>query len=232
MAALRKSDQRKQERRDTIIAAAVRVFLERTVQGSTMDDIAREADVSKGTLYLYFASKEELFLSVAIRWLDHLQEEVEELQVESFESGLEMIRAGMKLYVRHALECPGHFKVAMSWLSTPYSFDDATPLFQEYRSAIGKKYAFMKGAIERGKKDGSVVSRVPSDKIAIQLWASMLGVILVEQNADEIGRRVPPFGPAASGVAETFVDNVLSVFGCVPRTAPHLQDISKEETQS
>src|SRR5690606_19146809 len=150
--------------------------------------------------------------SVATQLLDHLQEEIEQLRAESFDSGLELIRAGMRLYVHHALERPGHFKVAMSWQSTTYSFDDATPHFQEYRAAIGKKYAFMMGAIERGKKDGSVVSRTPSEKIAIQLWASMLGVILVEQNAEEIGRRVPPFGPAALGVAEAFVDNVLSVF--------------------
>ncbi len=232
MTALRQREQKKQERREAIIAAAVRVFLERTVQGATMDEIAREADVSKGTLYLYFASKEDLFLSVATQWLDELQAEIEQLRGQPMKSGIELIRAGMKLYTRHALKCPGHFKVAMSWLNVPYSLDDATELYRVYRGAVGKKYEFLVGAIERGKKDGSLRSHEASEKIAVQLWAAMLGVILVEQNAEEIGRRVAPLGIAATGIAEVFVDNILSAFGESARKPIHLHRKSEEEPHS
>jgi AcrR family transcriptional regulator len=232
MTALQKREQRKQERHETIIAAAVRVFLERGVPATTMDEIARAADVSKGTLYLYFASKDELLLSVAIEWLDTLEVKLERLRESEFESGLEVMRAGMKLYARHALASPGHFKVAMSWLNTAYSLDEGTPLFQEYRAAIAQKYAFMLAAIERGKADGSVALNAPPGTIAIQLWGGMLGVILVEQNAEGMVRRFPAPAPPTEGVAEAFIDNILAAVGGVARHADKPVHVPKEGTPS
>lgn len=52
---------RPSERPTEILEAALEVFTERGLAGARMDDIARQAGVSKGTLYLYFSSKEELF---------------------------------------------------------------------------------------------------------------------------------------------------------------------------
>ena len=52
---------RPDERPDEILAAALDVFAERGLAGARMDDIATKAGVSKGTLYLYFSGKEELF---------------------------------------------------------------------------------------------------------------------------------------------------------------------------
>jgi len=52
---------RKGERPAEIIAAALVEFAERGFDAATLDDVARRAGVSKGTLYLYFPNKEELF---------------------------------------------------------------------------------------------------------------------------------------------------------------------------
>lgn len=49
------------DRPEEILAAALQVFAERGLAGARMEDIASEAGISKGTLYLYFSSKEELF---------------------------------------------------------------------------------------------------------------------------------------------------------------------------
>ena len=46
------------------IVAAKRVFSEKGYSKSTMEDIAREAELSPGTLYLYFKNKDELFFSI------------------------------------------------------------------------------------------------------------------------------------------------------------------------
>jgi len=51
----------KQEARGRIVEAALAVFSKKGYHQTTMDDIARRLGVSKGALYLYFASKEELF---------------------------------------------------------------------------------------------------------------------------------------------------------------------------
>jgi len=52
------------KRRAEIIEAARTVFFQKGLQASTMDEIAARAELSKGTLYLYFKSKEELYVSL------------------------------------------------------------------------------------------------------------------------------------------------------------------------
>src|SRR5207244_11461243 len=55
----------KEEARTRILAAANEVFGEKGYRQATMDDVAKKLGVSKGALYLYFASKEELFEAIA-----------------------------------------------------------------------------------------------------------------------------------------------------------------------
>jgi AcrR family transcriptional regulator len=55
---------RKDERPAEIIAAALASFAERGYAATRLDDIAQRAGVTRGTLYLYFPSKEELFKAV------------------------------------------------------------------------------------------------------------------------------------------------------------------------
>ena len=55
---------RPEERPRQILDAALQVFCERGLAGARLDDIARRAGVSKGTIYLYFPNKEELFREV------------------------------------------------------------------------------------------------------------------------------------------------------------------------
>ncbi len=51
-------------RPDELLAAALHVFAERGYAATRLDEVARRAGVTKGTLYLYFANKEELFKAV------------------------------------------------------------------------------------------------------------------------------------------------------------------------
>jgi AcrR family transcriptional regulator len=58
---------RKVERPDEIISAAVAVFSERGFAAARLDDIAARAGVSKGAIYLYFETKEDIFQAVVER---------------------------------------------------------------------------------------------------------------------------------------------------------------------
>jgi AcrR family transcriptional regulator len=55
---------RKVQRPDEILKAALDCFAESGFAATRLDEIARRAGVSKGTLYLYFSSKEEIFKAV------------------------------------------------------------------------------------------------------------------------------------------------------------------------
>ncbi len=69
-----RSPEDKQERQAQILAAALALWGERTLAGFTMAEVAARCGLSKGTLYLYFGTKEELLLALLegqlIGWLD------------------------------------------------------------------------------------------------------------------------------------------------------------------
>ena len=60
----RRAELAKAARREEILVAARRVFASRGFRGTTMADIAEEARIALGTIYLYFASKEDVFAAL------------------------------------------------------------------------------------------------------------------------------------------------------------------------
>lgn len=57
-------ERRKEARPQELLAAALDLFVERGFASTRLEDVAKRAGVSKGTLYLYFTNKEELFKAV------------------------------------------------------------------------------------------------------------------------------------------------------------------------
>lgn len=64
MSAKPRWERRKDARPQELLAAALDLFVERGYAAARLDDVAARAGVSKGTLYLYFANKEDLFKAV------------------------------------------------------------------------------------------------------------------------------------------------------------------------
>jgi TetR/AcrR family transcriptional regulator len=67
----------KAQRRQEILDAARREFFERGFHRPTVDDVAARAEVSKGTIYLYFESKEGILAHLLLEGLDLLVEQME-----------------------------------------------------------------------------------------------------------------------------------------------------------
>jgi AcrR family transcriptional regulator len=70
MGIIERKEREKEQRRDDIITAAQKIFFEKGLPSATMDEIAEAAELSKGTLYLYYKSKEDLYLAVAMKGSD------------------------------------------------------------------------------------------------------------------------------------------------------------------
>lgn len=85
----RRWSRRKQARPEEITAAALELFSERGYATTRLEDVAACAGVSKGTLYLYFANKEELFKAVLregfISPLAEMRETVQRYEGPTFE---------------------------------------------------------------------------------------------------------------------------------------------------
>lgn len=91
-------------RRDEILHAARKVFSERGFAGATLDEIAVAAEFGKGTIYNYFSSKEELFVSVILTGMGRFREFVEAaVEAKSSSRGkiAAFVEASFEFFERH-----------------------------------------------------------------------------------------------------------------------------------
>ena len=82
-----RKERERERRRQQIIVAAKRVFSEKGFNRATMEDIATEAELSPGTLYLYFKNKDELYASLSLRILQYLLIRMEDSSIPSHTAG-------------------------------------------------------------------------------------------------------------------------------------------------
>jgi AcrR family transcriptional regulator len=98
----------RQDRYDTILAAAKSVFAERGFVGASIGDIARRANVSDGLVYRYFDSKRDLLFHVLRVFYERIIAELEEsvLRETRFEARLrKLIRRHLEVFVADADLC-------------------------------------------------------------------------------------------------------------------------------
>jgi AcrR family transcriptional regulator len=169
----------KAQRRREILDAARQEFLERGFHRPTVDEVAARAEVSKGTIYLYFESKEEILAHLLLEGLDQLLAELEavceaqpRLQTEA------ALRALANAYLNFC-ECnPLYFRLIMAF--DRGRFEESIPhrLFQRvlYKSLRGLN--LVAETIETGKKEG--VFRVDDSwQAAGSVWAALNGVLVL-----------------------------------------------------
>jgi AcrR family transcriptional regulator len=85
-------ERRKDARPAELLAAALELFVERGYAATRLEDVARRAGVSKGTVYLYFPGKEDLFKAVVREGLVPLLERGEAMVAQHEGSTVELIR--------------------------------------------------------------------------------------------------------------------------------------------
>ena len=120
-----------QERREQILDAAVNVFAKKGFDGANVADIAEAAKVGKGTMYLYFKSKEEVFRAILLERsvLPHLAE----MQVD-YEAPLEETLTTLaRTYIRLLCE---HLPIIRLVLTDGYRHPDHAE--QVYRDIVLK----------------------------------------------------------------------------------------------
>ncbi len=73
--------QKKRQTRKSILQAAIRLFTEKGFEQTSIEELARAAGIGKGTIYGYFATKQEIFLAFCEEEIDyvfkHMDEEVD-----------------------------------------------------------------------------------------------------------------------------------------------------------
>lgn len=206
MGVAERRERERKARRESIVAAAEQVFLERGVDMATMDDIAEAADLSKTALYLHFKGKNDLFFEVVLGAVRGLEAEIRDLRIAE-RDGLSELRAILNGWVSYVQRHGDSYRLAMTLVLSKAAALSSPEGFQRYRSAVGRHVARCLSAIERGQADRSIREDVDPRQLARQLWASLTGVLLADASPV-----APPTGvstiPGAPGLLDLLMQSL------------------------
>ena len=107
-----RKEREKAQKRELLIDAAEKIFFEKGYENATMDEIAEVAEYSKGTLYLYFTNKEELYIAIASRSMDIFSDIFKE-ELSRCKTGAEKLNAIKLTYLRFFREHPKHMQAML-----------------------------------------------------------------------------------------------------------------------
>ncbi|MFW6182018.1 MAG: TetR/AcrR family transcriptional regulator [Spirochaetota bacterium] len=162
---VRDDEDKREMRRREIMKATLRVFSEKGYSPMVLDDVAREAGIAKGTLYLYFKDKEDLFHSTIMSVIEEyagileaeLSDDMPPLDV------LELVARSFIAYFGQNREFFNiHLTVITYNLMSNYSrlFEDLVRLQKEF-------FSFLSGVMDRGKREGAIRPDVPTRDLVV-----------------------------------------------------------------
>ena len=166
----------KEQRRQEIITAARKVFSQKGFNTATMEEIASEAELSPGTLYLYFKNKEELHTSLSIEILKHLSVEMRKVLTEdiSVEDKIERFR---DVFI-DVYDYDSNILINLFHLQSGETLNN---LSEEVLQQIKEHSIIAHGAIidviKQGIEQGIFIDEHPV-ALADVLWGSYAGIVL------------------------------------------------------
>ncbi len=170
-----RKEREKEHRRNDIVDAAEKIFFEKGTEHATMDEIAGKAELSKGTLYLYFKSKEELLFAVHLRAMKILKGMFQAAigpEKKMIENIMEIGRA----YVRFFREYPDYFRILLYFEDN----EDYNPQHDLYALFCGHEddpMGFFVDVLSKGMHDGSIRDDIPPELLAHILWSQTTGIL-------------------------------------------------------
>jgi AcrR family transcriptional regulator len=161
-------DREREQRRQSILDAAEHTYISKGA-GATMDDIASAAEVAKGTLYLYFSSKEDLWLSLISKGLAMLEERFRATVREANGTVDAVTRIGTA-YIEFAREHTNMFRLLLD-STTLLSHGDATPaILEDVARRSDSLWGVLTGVLQQGIDDGTLRHDISAFEIAIMFW--------------------------------------------------------------
>jgi AcrR family transcriptional regulator len=172
-----RKEREKERRRQQIMVAAKRVFSEKGFNKATMEDIAQEAELSPGTLYLYFRNKEELYASLSLRILQYLLLRIEHVNSMKPSGPDEKLKALMEA-MYDVYEFDPLIIINMFHLQSSDTLKNLSPqLLEEIKELTGKSMGSIAQIFKEGVSQGMFIDRHPV-ALTDTLWALFSGVIL------------------------------------------------------
>jgi len=162
-----------EQRKNLIIEAAENLFLKKGYEKTTMNQIATQAEFSKMTLYAYFSSKDEIYLTVLAknirkRW--QFQKE----QMEKAVNGLAKIRAFAESYYTYFQANPGFLRLQIYLDVNGISVEKIKDtIFNDYHQFNIGAIDEIRSAFQQGLEDGSLRPDLPIETTMSHLFYAL-----------------------------------------------------------
>ncbi len=177
----------RERRRQQIIAASKRVFISKGIK-ATIKDIAEEAELSPGTLYIYFKNKDELYASLSIRLLKHLNLRLQRVK-EKKEMPLDQRIRAVREALCESYEIDPPVFITLSHLQASETLENISPdLFGQIMELLRQSLGTLADiyADEMGRNE--IQDRDP-EKLALISWALFSGLVLWEESKRSLDPR-------------------------------------------
>jgi AcrR family transcriptional regulator len=184
MGTTERKEREKEQRRKAILKAARKVFFQKGLLAASMDEIAELAELSKGALYLYFRSKEDLYVSLLEEGLAILRRMFEEVEARPLPADEALPQIGLTYYEFYK-RYPDYFKILM--------FADARVVHSKVSHEVlhGTELrslgclSVVARVFERGVKEGIYRNDMTPMEAAVMLWGTSNGMIGLIANKEE-----------------------------------------------
>ena len=196
---------RAEDRPREICAAALEVFAEKGFAAAKLDDIAKRAGVSKGTLYLYFKDKEQLFRAVV---RDAVVPNVDRLRAALIQTGLpfgDLVRMFLANFVEVANRVPVG-AVAKMVISESRNFPELAKVWHD--EVVSKALGTVTALIEMAQAKGEVRAG-DAPLHAFTLLGPMLMGIIYRETLEPIGGEPLDLAALARQHVETLLAGML-----------------------
>ena len=196
---------RKDERPSDIIAAALAVFTEKGFAGARLEEIARRAGISKGTLYLYFETKEDMFRAVVRTVVAPNVVTIQQAIVGADMPFATMVRTLLPRFAQIVTTLPIG-AVAKMVIGESRNFPELARVWHD--EVILKAIGLIAGVIERAQARGEVRPGDPRTH-AFSLMGPMLMGVLWRETFTPIGGATLDLPAIARQHAETVLGGPL-----------------------
>ena len=164
-------------KKNNIIRIAAKLFSDKSFHDVTMDEIAEQVGVAKGTLYLYFSSKENLYLEILEHTFDTI-ESLLETEVAKSDSAPEKLKKVLTIIIKFYRENIDVLKILSR---------DETHLIQEHHDLTERwrlrRINLYEKIIKKGINEGSF--KTTNTELAAHILYGSVGAVMVFYDLDK-----------------------------------------------
>ena len=175
MSTAERKEREKLRRRNEIVDAAEKLLFSKGFEKVTMDDIAKETELARGTLYLYFKNRDDIIAAIGVRGIKILNRLYRE-SVGKGKTGIEKIRHALYASYEYGSKYPGYYSTLNYMVANGFEKKDF-PDKAELISIHGDNNRMILSAFDEGIRDGSLKSDLDPMKAGIFLTAAIDSVI-------------------------------------------------------